>query len=271
MVIRFIDEHDGPGRLGRHVEHDPRSRAYAVSEDLFPSTYTSALHKVAIPVLNQGHLGACTGNAAEALVGSDPIYLAVPLDLPARPTEDADQDEAQAVALYSAATRRDRIHGNYPPLDTGSTGLAVAKAAKSVGLISGYQHAFSLDATLKALSVTPLIIGVHWYEGFDHPDTTGRAAISGAVRGGHEFLLYGIDADQRTVLARNSWGRAFGVEGCFSFGWDDLGRLLAEEGDATLFVPLTSPAPSPSGRTTPDAVDQALVAAFEAWRQARAL
>jgi hypothetical protein len=268
-VIRFIDENPGPGRLGRHVGHDPRSRAFPISEDLFPATYVSATHKIDIPVLNQGHLGSCTGNAAEGLVGSDPVYLAMPLDLPARPTADAAQDEAQAVALYSAATRRDGIHGTYPPLDTGSTGLAVAKAAKSAGLISGYQHAFSLDATLKALSLMPLIVGVHWYEGFDHPDAAGHVSIGGSVRGGHEFLLYGIDAEQHTVLARNSWGTAYGAEGSFSFSWDDLGRLLAEQGDATLFVPLTSPAPTPTVPTAPEAVDLALVTAFETWRQAR--
>jgi hypothetical protein len=270
-VIRFIDEHAGAGRLGRHVEHDPRSRAYAISEDLFPAGYTSTVHKVDIPVLDQGQLGSCTGNAAEGLVGSDPLYVAVPLDLPARPTGDAIQDEAQAVALYSAATRRDRIHGQYPPLDTGSTGLAVAKAAKSLGLISGYQHAFSLDATLRALSAAPLIVGVHWYEGFDHPDATGSVSISGSVRGGHEFLLFGIDADRHTVLARNSWGPGFGVEGCFSFSWDDLGRLLDEQGDATLFVPVSSPSPQPAERSVPAEVDLALVAAFEGWRQARGL
>jgi hypothetical protein len=271
-VIRFIDEHPGTGRLGRlgrHVEHDPRSRAFPISEDLFPRTYTSALHKVDIPVLDQGHLGSCTGNAAEALVGSDPLYVAVPMDNPARPTGDALADEAQAVALYSAATHRDGIHGQYPPLDTGSTGLAVAKAAASLGLISGYQHAFSLDATLRALSVSPLIVGVHWYEGFDHPDATGLVTVGGDVRGGHEFLLFGIDTERRTVQARNSWGPAFGVEGCFTFSWDDLGRLLDEQGDATLFVPLGSPAPTPSGQSVPDAVDAALVAAFEVWRQAR--
>jgi hypothetical protein len=267
-VIRFIDEQPGPGRLGRHVEHDERSRAFPISEDLFPATYVSAVHKVDIPVLDQGSLGSCTGNAAEALVGSDPVYPALPPDLPARPTADPIHDEAQAVALYSAATRRDTIHGHYPPLDTGSTGLAVAKAAKSLGLISGYQHAFSLDAALKALAVTPLIVGLHWYEGFDHPDSTGHVTVGGNIRGGHEFLLYGIDADAHTVLARNSWGLSFGVEGTFTFSWDDLGRLLDEEGDATLFVPLSSPAPQPTAGL-PDAVDQALAAAFDTWRRAR--
>jgi hypothetical protein len=77
MHLRFIDEYPsgpGAGRLGRHVEHDPRSRAYAVSEDLLPGSYSSAVHQVRIPVLDQGDLGSCTGNAAEALAGSDPLY-----------------------------------------------------------------------------------------------------------------------------------------------------------------------------------------------------
>ena len=175
MKIRFIDEYssDAGGRLGRHVEHDPRSRAYALSEDLLPSTYTSAVHTVRIPVLDQGDLGSCTGNAAEAFTGTDPLYDAIPATVKARPTGDAGADETQAVALYSAATRLDNVQGVYPPTDTGSTGVAVAKAAQKAGLISGYQHAFSLDSALKALAVSPLIVGVNWYEGFDTPDANG--------------------------------------------------------------------------------------------------
>lgn len=273
MKIRFIDEyasHAG-GRLGRHVEHDPRSRAYALSEDLLPSTYTSAVHTVRIPVLDQGNLGSCTGNAAEALVGSDPLYDAIPTTVKARPTGDADMDEAQAVSLYSAATRLDGVQGVYPPTDTGSTGVAVAKAAQKAGLISGYQHAFSLDSALKALAVSPLIIGVNWYDGFDHPSGTGQVQISGSVRGGHEFLLYGIDVTRQHVLARNSWGTAWGVKGAFAFSFDDLGRLLDEDGDATLFVPLTSPAPTPTPTPTPAAVDQALAGAMHTWLSAKGL
>jgi hypothetical protein len=273
VKIRFIDEyssHTG-GRLGRHVEHDPRSRAYALSEDLLPSTYTSAVHMVRIPVLDQGSLGSCTGNAAEALTGSDPLYDAIPATVRARPTGDADADETQAVALYSAATRLDNVQGVYPPTDTGSTGVAVAKAARKAGLVSGYQHAFSLDSALKALAVSPLIVGVNWYEGFDSPSPDGLVTISGSVRGGHEFLLYGIDATKQHVLARNSWGTSWGVKGTFSFSFDDLGRLLDEDGDATLFVPLTAPAPTPTPNPTPTDVDKALAASMRAWLSAKEL
>lgn len=279
MKIRFLDEHPseaGGGRLGRHVGHDSRSRSYAVSEDLLPGSYASAVHQVRIPVLDQGDLGSCTGNAAEAFVGCDPLYDAIPTTVTARPTGDPAADEKQAVALYSAATRLDDVHGQYPPTDTGSTGLAVAKAAAKYGLISGYQHAFSLDTALKALAVSPLIVGVNWYEGFDSPDKNGHVSISGQVRGGHEFLLYGIDATERVVLARNSWGASWGVQGCFSFSWDDFGRLLSEQGDATMFVPLTAPAPvpvppQPAPTPTPDEVDRAMAASMHTWLTAKGL
>lgn len=278
MKTRYIDEHPSAngGRLGRHVQHDPRSRAYAVSEDLLPGGYTSAVHQVRIPVLDQGQVGSCTGNAAEAFAGTDPLFDAISPQVKARPTGDPAADEKQALALYSAATRLDSIHGTYPPTDSGSTGVAVAQAAQKAGLISGYQHAFSLDTALKALAVSPLIVGVNWYSGFDSPDANGVVKIGGDVRGGHEFLLFGIDAEGQRVLARNSWGTGWGVQGTFSFSWDDLGRLLDEDGDATLFVPVTSPAPTPTPpqpapTPTPDDVDRAMAAAAKTWITARGL
>ncbi|WNI19180.1 C1 family peptidase [Actinacidiphila sp. ITFR-21] len=279
MTTRTIPEYQsetGGGRLGRHIHHDPRSRAYVISEDLLPGAYTSAVHTVRIPVLDQGDLGSCTGNAAEAFAGTDPLYAVIPASVAARPTGDAAADEKQAVALYSAATRLDDARGTYPPTDTGSSGVAVAQAAQKAGLISGYQHAFSLDTALKALAASPLIVGVNWYDGFDNPDGGGLVKIAGSVRGGHEFLLYGIDAEGQRVLARNSWGESWGSDGCFSFSFDDFGRLLDEDGDATLFVPLNKPAPTPNPpqpapTPTPDDVDAALAASMHSWLTAKGL
>ncbi len=270
IVTRYIEEHAGDGgRLGRHVEHDERSKAYALSEDLLPSTYTSATHTVNAPVLNQGDKGACTGFGTEACVSADPFYAAIPTTVAARPTLDVDTDNQQGLAIYSAATKLDNIKGSYPPADTGSTGLAAAKAAQKAGLIAGYQHALSLDAALKGVAAMACITGVGWYEGFDNPDSKGRVKISGSIRGGHEFCVYGIDAVNKLVWARNSWGSDWGLNGCFAFSFDDWGRLLDEQGDATFFVPLTSPAPTPTPTPTPTDVDQQLVAAFTAWRTAR--
>ncbi|WP_405673288.1 hypothetical protein [Streptomyces sp. NBC_01530] len=273
IVTRHIEEHasDTGGRLGRHVEHDERSKAYALSEDLLGTGYTSVTHTVNAPVLDQADVGACVGFGTEACVSADPFYAAIPTTVAARPTGDAAADNQQGYTLYSSATHLDNIKGSWKPDDTGSVGLAGAKAAQKAGLIAGYQHALSLDAALKGLGSLPCITGVNWYEGFDNPDANGRVKISGSVRGGHEFCVYGVDATKKLVWARNSWTSGWGLNGTFCFSFDDWGRLLDEQGDATFFVPLTSPAPTPTPTPAPADVDMAMALAARSWLTAKGL
>jgi hypothetical protein len=246
MKTRHIPERVVEGkRLGRHVRHDPRSLNY-----LYPAHEVGELksirHERRIPVLDQGDLGSCTGNAALGACGTSMLYDAIPSTVVGKPTGDSDKDEKQAVALYSAATKLDNYRGTYPPTDTGSDGLSVAKAAKNAGLISGYTHCTSLDSALKALSQQPVITGVHWYEGMDNPDSNGLVRVTGSVRGGHEFVLDELDVENQLVGATNSWGLGFGIKGRFYLTWDDFGRLLSEEGDVTVFTPLSKSYPTPT-------------------------
>lgn len=221
-MTRHIHEHVVPGhRLGRHVAHDPRSLAYPAR--VAPSLVTT-IHKRHSHVLDQGDLGSCTGNAMTGLLGTDPHY---------RPHIHPTDNEALAVRLYGQATVLDGFDGTYPPDDTGSTGLAVAQAAKNDGLITAYTHAFGLDHALAALVLAPVIVGADWYEGFDHPDVNGTVHIAGQVRGGHEFELIGLDVERQEVLAINSWGTHWGQHGHFAFSWNDFGRLLDAQGDVT--------------------------------------
>jgi hypothetical protein len=237
-----------PGRrLGRHVRHDPRSLRYlAPAADL--STLKSVRHVRHIPVLDQGDLGSCTGNAAEGALGTSPLYDALAEGMPHRPTGDAEVDEEQARALYSTATTLDGYDGEWPPLDTGSDGLSVAKAALAAGLISGYTHATTLEAALTALAAQPVIAGINWYDTFDSPDKTGRVRIGpgATVRGGHEIVLDELDVERRLVWFTNSWSSIWGKAGRAAIGWDDFARLLSEDGDVTVFVPLSQPAPTPT-------------------------
>jgi len=266
LEIAHIPELVVPGRrLGRHVLHDERSKQYAV-EARSTSTLRSVRHQRHVPIFDQGDLGSCTGNAALGALGTGSLYDSVS-------SKGINFSEDTAISIYSAATRLDSFSGAYPPADTGSDGLSVAKALKNNGWISGYQHALSLQAALTALQTAPVIVGVDWYEGFDEPDSDGLVTLSGQARGGHEFVLDGVDVDNKRVYATNSWGESWGQQGHFCFSWGDLSDLLSADGDVTVFVPLTQPAPTPTPVPTPtpslpgEAADSALVAAMDPWEK----
>ena len=144
--------------------------------------------------------------------------------------------EADAVALYSRATVLDGFPGEYPPDDTGSSGLAVAKAAVERGFVSAYNHAFGLDHALAALVLSPVIVGTNWYESMFTPDASGFVRPSGAIAGGHEYALIGLDPVKSRVTAINSWGPGWGNQGRFFLSFADLGRLLDESGDVVVPV-----------------------------------
>lgn len=246
MIRRDIPERPGVGRLGRHIRHDPRSRRFAYpSDDL--ALLRSVRHDRHIPALDQGTVGSCTGHAAEHALACTPLLEPIPAGHTGRPTGDPARDGEQATALYSAATRLDEWDGQWPPDDTGSSGLAVAKACHRAGLISGYQHAFGLEAALTALASRPVIAGIGWYDSFDEPDQDGLISVTDAagLRGGHEICLDELDVERRLVGFTNSWGPGWGLDGRAYMPWDTFGRLLAEQGDVTVLVPLSEPAPQP--------------------------
>jgi len=255
---RRIPEIVVPGRrLGRHVHHDSRSLAYLVEAD---GTAVSKRWQRRTPMLDQGNLGSCTGNAATGVLGTDSFYAT----LPGQPL-----DEAEAVKLYSAATTLDPYAGSYPPTDTGSDGLSVAKAAKAAGLISGYLHITSVAAAQTAIQAGPFIIGSDWYDGFDTPNSAGLVSISGSVRGGHEYECCGYDAGADTWELVNSWGTSYGVVGHFYYTSATLAQLLAAQGDATTFTPITAPVPVPTPVPTPDPPVVTFHAATVDWANAR--
>lgn len=245
--IKVIPEQIVTGRrLGRHIRHDPRSLSYLVPA-ADPSDLKSVRHPRMIPVLNQGEIGSCTGNGAEGCLGTEPFFSTL-AGINLRPTGDAVVDENQAVHLYSLATTLDDYNGSYPPDDTGSDGLSVAKACQQLGLISGYRHATSLEAALTALAAQPVIVGIGWYDSFDSPDKNGRIRITpgATVRGGHEIVFDEIDVERKLVWFTNSWSESWGLNGRACLSWADFGRLLSEDGDVTVFVPLSQPAPVPT-------------------------
>jgi hypothetical protein len=209
-------------RLGRHVVHDARSREYAAPK---APQVVSVTHAATGLPLNQGKIGSCTANALCGALNSAPDFSSgTPLN------------EANAVQVYELETK---LEGQpYPPNDPGGSGLMVCKAAKQMGLISSYSHAFGVQQALQALVLRPVITGINWYSSFDNPDPSGLVAIAAGatVRGGHEIVADQIDAPNQLVWFWNSWGTSWGVGGRFCMSFDTWEQLLKERGDVT--VPL---------------------------------
>jgi Papain family cysteine protease len=226
--------------LGRHVRHDSRSLQYLVQPD---GTVATARWDRVIPVLNQGSIGSCTGNAATGALGTQPDYASLASLVGAG----LELNESEAVKLYSAAETIDG-DGPYPPNDHGSSGLSVAKAALNSGLISGYTHITSIAAAQTAIQTGPFIVGSDWYTSFDTPDSNGLVAIAAGatVRGGHEYECIGYNAESDLWEMVNSWGTTYGVEGHFFYSTATFEALLASQGDATVLLPLSVPAPAPT-------------------------
>jgi len=151
--------------------------------------------------------------------------------------------------LYSLATTLDDQPGSYPPTDTGSSGLAVAKAGVKLGYFKAYNHAFGFDHFTAALQLQPVIVGTAWLDGMMQTDANGVLSVKGNVAGGHEYLALGVDYDAQQITFLNSWGPSWGAGGRFKVSFTDFSYLLSQQGDVT--VP-TAQAPTPPTPPSPE-------------------
>lgn len=210
--------------LGRHVEHDPRSKSWGlnIAKEL---PIKSVSHRLFGNPLKQ-NISSCTGNATCGALNTRGLH---------RPGGKI-FTENDAIKVYSLATALDGFPGTYPPDDTGSSGLAVAKAAQQLALIVEYRHAFSIDESMQALMERAVISGTNWYSGMDTPSSSGLVSVTGKIRGGHEWAVIGFNAKLKAVIGLNSWGKEWGINGRFFLMLEDWKRLLSEEGDCTILV-----------------------------------
>ncbi|HEX5199334.1 MAG TPA: hypothetical protein VFW27_05280 [Actinoplanes sp.] len=242
-------------RLGRNIRVDSRSLAFPYQP--VSQIQTDGDWKRHVGPFDQGEVGSCTGNAAigcmatglyfESLANFQVGFLRfknnpLPFSL----------DEAGAVACYEAATVLDSYPGTYPPNDTGSDGTAVAQALKNSGMISGYTHATTGKDAALALGEGPVIAGMKWFNSMFEVGEGGRMTVdrNSGVAGGHEIVFDKIDAGAGQAWFTQSWGASWGVErdgvpGRAWFTLDDFKALVDDQGDATVFVPISAPAPAP--------------------------
>lgn len=214
-------------RLGRHVQHDERSRNYNLATYAVPRLPTQPIRWERQGPLFDQDIGCCTACAALGLMMTEPFTTGEVYTL-----EDAHD-------FYHDETQHDGFRGVWPPTDTGSSSLAAMKTLRRRGLIQAYAHAFSPLVAVAALTRGPISVGTVWLESMFSPKR-GRIVVDrrSDIAGGHEYVIDGWDPATRRVHMTNSWGTGWGSAGGADIDFDDLKWLLAQQGDAVQPVPL---------------------------------
>lgn len=219
LDIEVIEQHSP--YLGRQKVHDDRSRAFAMPRKAIDrSLWKDKAVRIYDPLPNPNQsVGNCT-MCAKAMqmnaVGNR--VTGVVLDM------------QWAMDGYHIVTGIDPFPGQYPPDDTGSSGLASCKAAEQMGIGGAYYHEFNgADGVVQAVMEGKVVsVGTWWYESMFDPQPSGIVRPFGAKAGGHQYVARGYDKSRDLVLIRCWWGSYRDV-------WimrPDLDALLRDGGDA---------------------------------------
>lgn len=209
-------------RLGRVGVFDERSRGFAFAASVDTATWRTRHVRIYDPLPNPNQaIGDCTG-CAKAIQ-----FNAVGNRVTGQVLKMSNADR-----IYSLATTLDPWDGAWPPDDTGSSGLAAAKAAQQLDLGGTYRWLFGgADEVVQAVMDGHVVnVGTRWDNHMFDQDADGRVEPGGSVAGGHEWSVRGFDADRDWLLGRCWWGdfRDFWIKR------EHLAELLADDGDANV-------------------------------------
>lgn len=206
--------------LGRQLLHDERSRAFPMTAAVDRSTWRDRSVRLYDPLPNPNQtIGCCTGVAKCCQLNAiGNRVLGRVLDMP------------DAERIYSENTKIDPWPGEWPPDDTGSSGLASAKAAQLLSLAGEYRWIFGgADEVIQNVVEGRVIsVGTWWYADMFNRDRDGRITPTGGRAGGHQYVIRGYDVDRDWALGRCWWGQYRD----FWITRSDLDSLLRDGGDA---------------------------------------
>lgn len=205
-------------KLDRLVQFDERSRNFPVRTlvaEKPPRSYTWACTQY----LDQGREGACVG-------------FSWTHELVAKPVPILGLTNQTAQAIYKRAQMLDQWEGESYE---GTSVIAGAKAVMEAGYLKEYRWAFGLDDLILAIGYRgPAVLGINWYEGMFDTDSNGFVRVTGGIAGGHAILARGVSVRNRFVLLHNSWGSDWGMNSTAKISFEDLDRLLREQGEACI-------------------------------------
>ena len=213
-------------KLDRMVHFDERSRNFPIRTLVAgraPRSYTWRPNIC----LDQGQEGACAGFAWSHELAANP-----------KPQAGITNQFARERVYWEAQRLDDWPGGDYPgatPRYEGTSVLAGAKTVAALGAVTEYRWAFGLSDLVLAIGYSgPAVLGINWYSGMFTPDSAGLIHVSGDIEGGHAIMANGVSVTKRLVRLHNSWGSTWGQSGNCFIGFDDLSRLLSEQGEACI-------------------------------------
>lgn len=143
-------------------------------------------------------------------------------------------------ALYREAQQRDGTP--ITEVDSGLTCDSGAAILKKHGYIGEYRWAEKLIEVINyLLTAGPMVIGAPWYEAMFTPNAKGYVTLDGGVAGGHQWVMDGINAAMRRIRCKNSWSRAWGLNGFFYITFDQVEQLLDNGAEICVYRELPTP------------------------------
>lgn len=190
-------------------EHDYRMTAAFTFKDTLTSTWRRKMVWRPRGVTNQGAstdgVNGCTGFSIANLGALTPIINM--------------REFAAGAAIYKLARQIERTY----PQDVGATTRGSLKAAQQLGLIKNYYFARSLDEIeFYIRSRGPVVFASDWYYDMFKPGKGFYLSPTGQNMGGHQYILYGVDARDRKA-------RVWYVESSWDVTWADNGTARMDD------------------------------------------
>jgi hypothetical protein len=140
--------------------------------------------------------------------------------------------------IYKNAQKLDQWIGeNYE----GTSVRGGVKYLKNIGKVKSYYWAFDVQTLSETiLKLGPVVVGTNWYNGMFYPNKTGLIKISGQMVGGHAYLINGVDTKTKQFRIKNSWSKSWGNGGHAFISFNDMSRLIKENGEICLAIELGS-------------------------------
>lgn len=220
MSIEVTEVEQLRPNLGRQRVHDSKSKDFAARMVLNRANWVTKVIKIFDPTVNPNQChGECTG-----------VAKCVQMNAAGNRIEGVVLNMDHAHAFYHLASTIDPFPRSWPPADTGSSGLASAKAAQKLGFGGPYQHVFNgADGVVQLIQENHVVsVGTWWYDGMFTPNPKGVIEPTGPKVGGHQYSALGYDAALDLVTIRCWWGKYRDVR----IKREHLNELIMDGGDA---------------------------------------